>query len=319
MTNLPVLITAYNRPNTLLSLLRRIDKLERRDIWISVDQANKPSDANLETLKIASDWQKNSIHKVHIVERSRNLGIYEHLPTALSEFFAIFERGIVLEDDIEILPEFVEFLDSSPGWLDWEKYWSVCSHNPLSTCNPYSERVTTVVFRPSNFHSIWGWATSKINAIKFIENYDNSLTNQHIREVLIETSRSISRDPFLRTAFINTWMRKMIGWKDRRKFSGWDTRWVFEAWKESKQSLLPDKSLGREEIIQLEGQTHPHQSSGVLWESKTKNDFSFTLGKMQAQLEVKRLSVWGITRPYAWAYNSRISRQLKEMSHDHSS
>ena len=319
MTNLPVLITAFSRPRTLHSLLQRVETLETREVWVSIDKPNgKLNQENLETLKVASNWQKSSHHRVHIVERSKNLGIYEHLPIALNEFFEVFKKGIVLEDDIEILPEFIEFLDKSPTWLDWDKNWSVCSHNPLNTDNPYSERIANIVFRPSYFHSIWGWATSKTNAVKFIRDYDKQLNKEYILEILIETSKRITKDPFVRSAFINTWMRKMIGWKTRRHGSGWDTRWVFQAWSENRHSLVPDKSLGREEVLQLEGQTHPHQSRGVTWIPQPKNDFSFTLGNKQARLEVQRLRVWGITRPYAWAYNSRITRQLKELLHDNS-
>ena len=131
-------------------------------------------------------------------------------------------------------------------------------------------------------------------------------------EVLHLTAKRLTRDPFLRRAFVLTWLRKISGWNGRRERSGWDTRWAYEGWKVGKFSVLPDISLSREVLNQTEGQTHEHVSSGSVWGMSEKSKFSFELVEMSRTDEIGRLKTWGITRKYSWVFVKRIKRQLSE-------
>jgi hypothetical protein len=313
MIQVPILIIAYNRPRSLGRLLMELETLNTRRVFISIDGPMSESQlSNQQVFEKASDWKSLSRHEVTVVHRERNLGIYDHLPKAMSDFFASNACGIILEDDIEFVPNFFDFVDRHYDLLKTENLWSICGHNPAAQSNPLSDVDLQLTFRTSFFHSIWGWATSKENAEIFLENYHLRIDLNEAFLILERTSRRITRDPLLQRAFVLTWMRKLSGWNIRRKLSGWDTRWAYEGWKAGKLSLLPDISLSRECLDQSEGQTHKHEtvSARELFAYDTKAIFEKRIADRSA--EIKRMRTWGISRRYSWFYAKRITRQLKE-------
>lgn len=313
MTKTPILVIAFNRPITLTALLSRIEKLDRREVTISIDGPTiKSSKEQQLALKSAVAWKSLSKHEVEIVQRSSNLGIYNHLPIALQEFFENHNYGLILEDDIEFVPDFIDFVDNNIHFIEEKRLWSICGHNPLNTFDPYSTIDSRLNFRPSRFHSIWGWATSRENALKFTDQYLVEVDMKEAFEVLHLTAKRLTRDPFLQRAFVLTWLRKISGWNNRREQSGWDTRWAYEGWKVGKFSVLPDISLSREVLDQTEGQTHEHVSSGSVWGMSEKSKFSFELVEISRTAEIGRLKTWGIARKYSWVFVKRIKRQLNE-------
>ena len=113
MTKTPILVIAFNRPITLMALLSRIEKLDRREVTISIDGPTMKSLREQQlALESAVAWKSLSKHEIEIVQRSSNLGIYDHLPIALEEFFENKNFGLILEDDIEFVPDFIDFVDN---------------------------------------------------------------------------------------------------------------------------------------------------------------------------------------------------------------
>ena len=113
MTKTPILVIAFNRPITLTALLSRIEKLDRREVTISIDGPTMKSSKQQLALESAVAWKSLSKHDIEIVQRSSNLGIYDHLPIALEEFFENKNFGLILEDDIEFVPDFIDFVDNN--------------------------------------------------------------------------------------------------------------------------------------------------------------------------------------------------------------
>jgi GR25 family glycosyltransferase involved in LPS biosynthesis len=313
MTKTPILVMAFNRPRTLSALLSRIESLDKREVMISIDGPTIHGSKEQQlVLKSASVWKGSSKHEVEIVQRSSNFGIYDHLPIALQEFFDKQNYGLILEDDIEFVPGLIDFTDKNMHLIEEMSLWSICGHNPLNTSDPTARNNSKLSFRPSRFHSIWGWATSKENALRFVSQYPLEVDLKDAFEILSSTAKSLTSDPFLQRAFVLTWLRKISGWNERRERSGWDTRWVYEGWKVGKLSILPDISLSREVLEQSEGQTHEHISSGNVWQVPVETKFSFALFERSRTDEIGRLKTWGINRKYSWVFAKRIHRQLKE-------
>lgn len=312
MMSIPILLIAHSRPKTLIRQLDRIEILPSTNVVISID-GPRPEVADLQkaTILVAEKWARSTHHRVNLMNQKMNLGIYEHLPKAMESFFSKFDYGAILEDDIEFSPQLFDIFQAYREQLVRGDYWSVCGHNPLKTNSPFDLKQSEVKVYPSNFHSIWGWATSASNAGKFIDSYHLDLKSSQISEVLEQVAKLISGDPFLRRAFVLTWTRKLSGWNLRRSQSGWDTRWVFEAWHQSSLSLISGISLSREELSQNEGQTHPHSNKGAIWVEEHKKKFDFTLSQKSRSLDIKLLSIWGIRRKYSWLFCFRINRQLK--------
>lgn len=311
---IPILVIAYNRPNTLLAQLKRLDFLPSRQVQLSIDGPKSSVENTVEsTRQIALAWQKQTSHEVEIISRVYNHGIYDHLPLALQDFFAKYAYGLILEDDIEFIPEYVTYLDKNLQLFERNEYWSICGHNPRHTLNPYNSKEVQVQFRRSDFHSIWGWATHKSAAMCFANEYSTKLDFGEVSKVLKNVSKRITNDPLLRMAFIATWMRKLKGWEQRRIASGWDTRWVYQAWKEDRPSLIPNVSLSRETLDQSEGQTHRHSTYGLDWKATSKSQFTFRIDHVHKKSEIELLRVWGITRKYSWLYFPRIYKEIRNL------
>ena len=313
MSNTSILVIAFNRPNTLKELLAHLEVLSKRKIMISIDGSKGDSDFKQSlTLELALLWKSSSQHEVEIVTQDTNLGIYNHLPFALNKFFAKETFGLILEDDMEFNSGLIRFVDQNKDLIESNSFWSICGHNPSNTSDPSSLKPSKISFRPSRFHAVWGWACSRDIGLAFAEEYPNSVDLNEAFEVLKRTSKGFTNDPFLQKAFVLTWMRKISGWNARREQSGWDTRWAYEGWKSGKFSLLPDASLSRESLNQLEGQTHKHMNFGSTWSNKLNSTFTFSIETMDSKSEIKNLKTWGITRRYSWFYQNRIRRQLAE-------
>lgn len=311
----PILLIAFSRPNTLMRQLQRIELLPNTDVMISIDgplpQTRELRDS---TLLVAERWANTSHHRVSIVNQQKNLGIYDHLPKAMELFYSSHNFGAILEDDIEFTPALFDIFNLFKERVISGEFWSICGHNPQSVGDPNKFKGNSMQVYPSNFHSIWGWGTSADNAAKFLSHYGETISMSKVDEVLSDTARAITRDLFLQRAFILTWKRKLEGFNSRRIQSGWDTRWVFEAWSQESLSLIPEFSLSREELSQIEGQTHPHSKSGDTWKLKPEKEIRFHLVKIDKNLDVALLSTWGIRRKYAWLFFLRIFRQLKEVT-----
>jgi len=315
MNTIPILLIAFNRPKTLLKQLKRIDNLSKRTVRISIDGPKIDSKKSRdETIYIANTWQELTHHEVEMISHKRNLGIYEHLPVALNNMFSDFSQALILEDDIEFVPEFVNFVDQSIHLHENESVWSICGHNPQYVSNPYAANELTINFRPSRFHSIWGWATSRSVVTSFLNVYHEKLNFQEVEAVLEDTARHISCDPFLRQSFTGTWLRKLKGWEQRRTKSGWDTRWVYQAWQGQRLSLIPDSSLSRETLDQSEGQTHFHESTGVPWGNPSGRILNFEIEKLDRSLEISHLKTWGINRRYSWLYSIRLYKEIRRLT-----
>jgi hypothetical protein len=312
MNRVPILVIAFNRPKTLKRLLESIESLEIRDVQISVDgNASQNLGWPNPVIDVAKTWRNNTKHRVTIIERSHNFGIYEHLPAAMKEFFQVFDFGIILEDDMEFTPAFIDILDRNIWLISENNLWSIGGHNPINTEGLVSSAGMDIPFRPSIFHSIWGWATSRDNALYFVRVYNEPIDMKLAVKVLEKTSRIFTRDPFLQRGFVLTWCRKLNGWNSRRKESGWDTRWAYEGWKTGQKTLLPDFSLSRETLDQSEGQTHLHSTIGDEWNCTPTSTLNFRVVRLNKRFERRRLQTWGVKRIYCWIFAKRISNQLK--------
>ena len=312
----PILIIGFNRPRTLSTLLGEIEKLESRNVWISIDGPKTASDvlAVKSTLDMVQIWTKNSKHVIRIIERKINLGIYSHCLFALNEFFGAYEVGLILEDDIQFDPVFVNFIDEHHLYLKSGKYWSICGHNPVSDLTDTTIN-EDIQFSLTNIHTIWGWAAGR-KAINDFLYFKKMATSEQLDLAVTEFARSMTRDPFLRLGVRKVWKRKSMRALDSDSGGGWDNYWVLAGWNSGLPSLMPNFSLTRERPKQLEGQSHKHASTGKSWDSLIGiHSVHEEINEEEKFSDVPKLRVWGITRIYCWLYFVRLARWSPDVVH----
>jgi hypothetical protein len=309
LNGVPILVIAFNRPRTLGRQLSRIENLSRRRVILSVDGPRDSSEENSvqAVMGVAEEWARNSKHEFEIFSSNSNLGLHGHFQVAFTNFFEDHTYGLVLEDDIDFNSRFIDFVDSNfTKNKALTSAWSVMGHNPLQ------EAITTesplVQFRESKIHTIWGWAASGENVEKFLRLYNSSNRDLLAFKAIDDVAMDITHDIFLRNALRATWKRKIS--RASQGGGGWDNWWVVAGWGSGLNSLIPNRSLSREELNQTEGQSHQHLTEGVTWDPNLPVEISSYFQPQSNKNDCSLLKVWGIGRRYSWSYAYRISKEL---------
>lgn len=159
MTDVPVLVVAFNRPDRLADVLAVLRDVKPTRLYVAVDGPRghvAGEDERVRTTREqvgAVDWEC----RVETLFRETNLGCGQGVSGAVSWLFQHEDRGIVLEDDILPDPSFFPFCAALLDRYEAdERVWAVsgCSFVPPGAMN-----ATGSSYRFSAVPHIWGWAT----------------------------------------------------------------------------------------------------------------------------------------------------------------
>lgn len=322
----PILVMAFNRPDTLQQQLSRIDQLEKRSVYLSIDglpemYTGDRREAWQSCVSVARLWSGKTRHNLILKIQPSNLGLYEHFQRAFTEFFNQFPVGIVLEDDLIFVEEFIHFVDAHQDLLLDGHYWSIQGNNPLPGHDLVSApSEVEISFRETHIHTISGWASSSKNVQLFMGFFDAKSSWAEVVQIISRFSRKVTRDPALRLGIQATWLRKMRRARAKEIGGSWDNTWELAGWSSGLPSLIPSYSLSRESSNQDEGQSHPHDVTGKPWDSDS----------LPAQISVKNytrpfsrkddielITVWGIRRAYCWLFYVRLWKQIRGFTYSH--
>jgi len=156
LTNTPVLLIAFNRPDTTRQVLGRTIDANVRELFIAADgpRVDKPDDVQrCEQTRRLFEHLPSTI-RVHKLFHERNLGCRVGVSTAISWFFSHVERGIILEDDCLPDPSFFGFCEAG-----LRKYESEERIKIISGQNPLGDFKANTDVLLSKFAFIWGWAS----------------------------------------------------------------------------------------------------------------------------------------------------------------
>ena len=155
----PLAIFAFRRPDHLRELLASVVKCRRLDecaITIFCDGPRGPDDAEaVQTARtVAREWA--AAHGAQMVERAENLGLARSIVTAVTELVHAHGRVIVVEDDMTLSPDFLDFMLGALDRYEDDTRALQISGFAFST-KPAPE--ADAIFLP--LASTWGWATWK--------------------------------------------------------------------------------------------------------------------------------------------------------------
>ena len=117
MVYAPVLITTINRPKHLKRLIESLKKNSyavHTDVYIYVDYPpnNKYLSGNQEVLEYVSVLGNNHGFKnLYVIKRDRNYGSLDNYSEAINELFTVYDSLILIGDDVECSPNFLEWMD----------------------------------------------------------------------------------------------------------------------------------------------------------------------------------------------------------------
>jgi hypothetical protein len=163
--NLPVLIIAFDRPNKLKNLLYTCYESGIRIFYIAIDGSLKNNIHRNELFETTiTEFQSRNPVILKVWNRKNNLGLALSVVTAIDWFFSYESSGIILEDDLEIRKNSIDFFKNSLEFFDARKDVLLVSGNQFFT-NIEPQNGISVC----NYPLIWGWATWKDRWLGFRE------------------------------------------------------------------------------------------------------------------------------------------------------
>lgn len=169
MTNLaPIIVFCYNRPNHLrktMNWLRANKHADQSPLYVFCDgpkpDATSEQIAKVHAARAVVDELAvvPAFKEVHVIKRNENLGLGTSIITGVTEVINKHGKAIILEDDLETSPLFLDYMNKC---LDhYENRKSVFSISGLSRPHPerfYPEDYPYDVYVSLTHHPT-GWAT----------------------------------------------------------------------------------------------------------------------------------------------------------------
>ncbi len=258
----PISIFVYKRPEhtqrTLKSLARNVGA-SKSDVIVYSDGFKSKEDETgvrqVRELIRLPEWMK-SFGTFTVIERRSNLGLATSIISGLNETFKNHPSTIVLEDDIETHPRFLEYMNAG---LDFYN-----DHPNVGSINSWMRSIIGLPqFMLIPGGDCWGWATWR-KKWKLFEP-DSA-----------ELIRLIRGHP-LRKRLEKDWINLLIE-NERGNNDSWHIRWLISQIINDQYGLFPGKSMIRN--IGMDGSgTHFKTSIQVKFDSweEFDSDFSFPL------------------------------------------
>lgn len=224
----PILVTAYNRPEHLKLCLDPLKNLEN-PIFISIDgpRQGKVEDSLLveETVAVALNFIKS---KERLFISSTNMGLSRAVTSAVDQVFKLYDRIIVLEDDIILNEDAIYFYETC--LLKFVENRSIAAISAINYVPKLHITDPLAPYRLSNYAESWGWATWSDRWKDFSYTSSEAI---RFHEIPFEI-RSIS-----------TWLawRKIFKKVYSNRIDSWAYKWMFSNWKVGRKFLVTNFNL----------------------------------------------------------------------------
>lgn len=161
MVSEPILVIAFNRPDHLRVLIDRLAEVKPRRLFVAIDgpRFGRPDETDKveQCRQIAREITWDCEITTNFQET--NLGCGLGVSTAVTWFFSLVDRGIILEDDIIPSPDFFPYCTELLNM--YEKDRTVFAVSGCNFVPPEFQSNPRDSFRFSQIPHIWGWATWK--------------------------------------------------------------------------------------------------------------------------------------------------------------
>lgn len=232
----PVVVFAYRRPDMLRRTLQALAAnkgIEQSEVFIFCDGPKENATAQdlsaiAEVRELASGFTAAS--KLHTVFREHNLGLAQSVLSGVDQVIAAFGKIIVVEDDVELSPHFLSFMnDSLQVCKDKKEIGAIGSWNYF--LGKASMKHSFLLRYPDSI----AWATWK-DRWDLLERDGKKLATQ-----LAEKQRLFA---FNADDKVN-WFSEMLRDQQEGKVDSWAIRWTASLVLHQRLTLFPAQSLSR--------------------------------------------------------------------------
>jgi hypothetical protein len=225
----PIVLFTYNRPDHTRTTVESLAKNPVASESQLIVYSDAPKDAGAaENVRKVREYLGTirGFRSVDVIARSANLGLAQSLIAGITEVVQAHGRVIVLEDDLQTAPFFLDYMNK--GLALYEQVESVISIHGYVL--PVSERLPATFFLRGA--DCWGWATWK-------RGWDLFEADGSILLAELERRRLTRRFDFDNSFPYSRMLRDQIA----GRVSSWAVRWYASALLRDKLTLYPGVSL----------------------------------------------------------------------------
>jgi len=228
--------------------------------------------------------------KITISESLENKGLANSIIDGVSIILQKYEKVIVLEDDLIVSENFLEFMNSSLDFYkNEEDIWSISGYTPKLACLEEYNKDVYLAPRASS----WGWATWSDRWMSIdweIQDYENFIKNKASIAHFNEGGNDLS---------------VMLKMQMLGKIDSWAIRWCYNQYKMKKYTVYPTVSR----LINIGfDEKGTHNSTGESRWSSTLSSAPFKLEK----LEKDKVIFSCFAKKYNLQLKTKIGYFLKE-------
>lgn len=232
----PILIIGFNRPNKLMKVLDSALQ-HSTNVFVALDgpRRDNPQDLALvnECRNIVKSRPYFSTVRVNLL--SDNVGCKIRMQTALDWFFSIVDEGIILEDDIVLSREFIDFCTDKLNKYRFDNnVLSISGWNPI-----FFDQTPGFLFHNNFFISsipkTWGWAT-------WGDRWLVSKRDIVFSDLLLNDLSFTSQNFFQNFTYRCIWTYKLF-LEIHSKNNTWDYSFFLESIVNKKTNIIPKQSL----------------------------------------------------------------------------
>lgn len=207
-----LLLVGYKRVEFLIDRLEETKANIPIPVFIYIDRSNKTTEDEISRVLNAFILRNQDMEVTFRIQRE-NLGLANHITSAISGLLEFFANVIVVEDDVVFSNRFVEIMIAGLDLSSIDKsigavggFSSLTSKNWLSHKN---------IFRKSDYFPCWGWAINRQNWEKYELSlpidFESKLNDSHIWKRLGSFRISLWRSRFKKVVGPNppTWDYQM--------------------------------------------------------------------------------------------------------------
>ena len=254
--NTPLLIIVFNRPDKTKDLIKTLEKIKPKKLYVSADGPRIDSTKDKKLCNEVRELFKNINWDCDLKLKfsEKNLSCKKNVIDSINWLFSCEDEGIILEDDCVPSISFFGFCETL-----LEKYRNnnkVMQINGTNLDADY-ESLTKNSYFFSKFNHVWGWATWK-RAWKLFDNkFENYEENKLNKKIL----------NYFEDKNISDWMTRYFDAAFMGKDNIWSSHWAYTILNYNGLCATPSKNLVKN--VGFDG-------SGTSGKSKLFNEYSNT-------------------------------------------
>ncbi|GAB4132723.1 MAG: glycosyltransferase [Raineya sp.] len=277
----PIALFAYNRPwhlkQTIESL--RNNPSSRKSVLYCFSDAAKTS-SEIENVNKVRAMLKNieGFHRVYVIEREKNWGLARSIIEGVSEVMEKHQKVIVLEDDLLLAPNFLDFMNDCLCKYEKSSHvFSISAYLPPIKVNDLEEDVFLFPRCAS-----WGWASWQDRWQKAdwqVKDFENFMQDKRSRNMFEKGGND---------------MTVMLLKQQKGIIQSWAIRWAYAHFQNKSFAIYPKYTKVKN--IGIDG-------SGTNFDAKN------TTKKYETQLETHS---YLLPESIAWKPNMPIVERLRK-------